>query len=204
MRQACVDRLAGAERRRCAAALRIPRFVRMIGSMLYRFAVVASLLAACQAARSPTSTAPVAAPVPSSETAAAPHADPLDVVLLGGKVFTADAAKPWAEAIAIRGERIAAVGTTAEIRALAASTGTARVIELGGRVVIPGINDAHVHAPDVWEPTFVRVPANKPNDPTLDEVAKALAEAVKVQPPGTWLSVRMGTEWYDDPRATRA
>lgn len=45
---------------------------------------------------------------------AAPARQEADLVLLGGKVFTADPAGPWAEAVALRGERIAAVGTTAE------------------------------------------------------------------------------------------
>ena len=172
--------------------------------MLYRVASVAvCLMTACRAAPSPIVGAPVPTPVAGPASAPSSAEASLDAILIGGKVFTADAAKPWAEAIAIRGERIAAVGTTAEIRALVGVTATTRVIELGGRVVIPGINDAHIHAPDIWQPTIVRVNSKKPNDPTLDEVAKALAGAVKVQPPGTWLSVRMGTEWYDDPKATR-
>ncbi len=50
---------------------------------------------------------------------------------------------PWAEAVAIAGDRILAVGTDAEVLALAGDA-TER-IDLGGRVVIPGLNDAHVH-----------------------------------------------------------
>jgi hypothetical protein len=65
------------------------------------------------------------------------------LILTGGKVFTADSVRPWAEAVAIRGDRIVAVGTTADVQRLA-GRGTRRV-ELGGRVVIPGINDAHTH-----------------------------------------------------------
>src|SRR5687768_9158236 len=66
-----------------------------------------------------------------------------DVVLTGGKVFTGDPARPWAEAIAIRGARILAVGANADIARLARPG--ARFIELGGRTVVPGFDDAHAH-----------------------------------------------------------
>ena len=48
-----------------------------------------------------------------------------DTVVLNGKVFTSDPAQPWAQAIAIRGERIVAVGDTASITALAGSSTSA-------------------------------------------------------------------------------
>lgn len=68
---------------------------------------------------------------------------PADLILLNGKVFTSDAAKPYAEAVAIRGKRIIAVGTSAEIKSLAGAK--TQLIDLQSRVVIPGINDAHFH-----------------------------------------------------------
>src|SRR5687768_8927961 len=70
------------------------------------------------------------------------------LVLLNAKVFTADPAKPWAEAVAIHGSKILAVGTMAEIRRLVPDDPKFPVIDLRGRVVIPGINDAHVHLGD--------------------------------------------------------
>src|SRR5512132_2224813 len=69
-----------------------------------------------------------------------------DIVLVGGRVHTVDAALPEAEAIAICGERVGAIGTTRDIRALAGSR--TRVIELQGKLVVPGFNDAHVHTID--------------------------------------------------------
>jgi len=66
-----------------------------------------------------------------------------DLVLVNGRIFTVDPALPRAEAVAIRGDRIVARGTDAAVRALAGPT--TRVIDAGGRVVIPGINDAHAH-----------------------------------------------------------
>ena len=68
-----------------------------------------------------------------------------DTVLLNGHVFTADPGNPWAEAVALRGDRVVAVGTTAEIAALASARSARR--DLGGRAVVPGFNDAHVTDP---------------------------------------------------------
>ncbi len=67
-----------------------------------------------------------------------------DLVLRGGHVYTVDAARSWAQAVAVRGGQIVAVGTDAEVGALA-GPGT-EVVDLGGRMVLPGFIDAHVHA----------------------------------------------------------
>jgi len=70
-------------------------------------------------------------------------AQPADIVLVGGRVYTLDPSRPWAEGLAITGDRIAAVGTTAEIRRVAGPR--TRLIDLKGAFVSPGFNDAHVH-----------------------------------------------------------
>lgn len=76
--------------------------------------------------------------------ASAAHAQCVpDLIVVNAKVHTVDPARPAAEALAVCGERIARVGTTAEIRLLGAA-GT-RVVDAQGRLVIPGFNDAHVH-----------------------------------------------------------
>jgi predicted amidohydrolase YtcJ len=67
-----------------------------------------------------------------------------DLVILNGKVLTIDKDNPLAQAIAIKGEKIIAVGTTKKISGLVDKSST-KVIEAGGRLVIPGFNDAHVH-----------------------------------------------------------
>jgi len=67
----------------------------------------------------------------------------VDLLLVNGRVYTADAARPWAEAVAVTGERITAVGTSADLRRLAGPK--TRVIDLRGQFVTPGFNDAHVH-----------------------------------------------------------
>lgn len=66
-----------------------------------------------------------------------------DLILTDARVYTVDARKPWAEAVAIRGGRIVAVGSTAEVaRWKGADT---RVVDLHGRLLMPAFGDAHAH-----------------------------------------------------------
>ena len=131
---------------------------------------------------------------------AAAAADAPDLILAGGKVFTADPARPWAEAVAIAGDHIVAVGSSAEVRPLAGSA--TRVIELQKRVVVPGFNDAHMHAGAGPGPGVgLSFPSN---DPALADVLKALATEAARAPAGTWLRADIGVRVLDDPTATRA
>jgi len=75
--------------------------------------------------------------------AGAAEPPPADLVLTGGAVYTVDAARSWAEAVAIRAGRIAYVGSDAGIRPFVGEK--TRVIPLAGRMLIPGFQDAHVH-----------------------------------------------------------
>lgn len=68
---------------------------------------------------------------------------PADLILSGGRVWTADASRPWAEAVAVRGDRIVFVGSSTGAGAFRGPK--TQVIELGGRLVTPGFNDAHLH-----------------------------------------------------------
>jgi predicted amidohydrolase YtcJ len=68
---------------------------------------------------------------------------PADLVFSGGHVHTVDRGRPRAEAVAVTGERISAVGSAAEV-AEAIGPGT-RVVNLAGRLLIPGFQDAHIH-----------------------------------------------------------
>ena len=67
-----------------------------------------------------------------------------DLVIINGKVLTIDKENPTAEAVAVKGEKIIAVGTTREISRLI-KEGSTKIINARGRLVIPGFNDAHVH-----------------------------------------------------------
>ncbi len=66
-----------------------------------------------------------------------------DLVLTGGAVYTVDAARRWAEAVAVREGRIGAVGAAREVAELIGPR--TRVLELEGRMVLPGFQDAHLH-----------------------------------------------------------
>ena len=66
-----------------------------------------------------------------------------DLIITNAKVWTVDKAHPTAQAVAVVGDRIIAVGSNAEVEVL---RGTAtKVIDAGGNLLLPGFNDAHVH-----------------------------------------------------------
>jgi len=66
-------------------------------------------------------------------------AGPPDLLLQGGRIWTGNPEQPWAEWLAIRGERVASLGSGTP------PLGAAQTLELGGRLVVPGFNDSHVH-----------------------------------------------------------
>jgi predicted amidohydrolase YtcJ len=68
---------------------------------------------------------------------------PADLIILNARIHTVDRARPKAEAIAIRGETIELVGSNSEVQQLAGPS--TRTITAGGRRIVPGFNDAHVH-----------------------------------------------------------
>src|SRR5205807_3785107 len=72
-----------------------------------------------------------------------PKSAPADTIIVHGKVYTVNAQKPWAEALAIRGDKIVAVGSNREIERFR-GRGT-RVIDARGHLVLPGFTDCHIH-----------------------------------------------------------
>lgn len=121
----------------------------------------------------------------------------VDVLLHNGKVFTADPQRPAADAIAVQGSVITAVGSEAELRGLA--DGHTEVLDLGGRTVVPGFNDAHVHVLPFFPFPMFFVGL----DPTLDEATAALAPLVDAAPAGGTIGGSIGATVLDDPAATR-
>jgi predicted amidohydrolase YtcJ len=111
------------------------------------------------------------------------QAAPADLVLTNGRIYTVDASRPWAEAVAIRGSRIAAVGTTAEMRILAGSA--TRTIDLRGAFVAPGFNDAHVHI-DSTGSLLVGVNLLEVHEATA--FTRAVADAAARLPRGSWIT----------------
>ncbi|HCL63647.1 MAG TPA: hydrolase, partial [Rhizobium sp.] len=67
----------------------------------------------------------------------------MDIIIRNARVLTMDDAQPRAQAVAIAGNRIAAIGSDAEIMALARPA--TRIIDAGGATVMPGFNEAHMH-----------------------------------------------------------
>jgi len=124
---------------------------------------------------------------------------PPDLILLNGQIFTSDAAHPYVQALAISGERILATGDAAKIKALAGPH--TRQIELAGRTVIPGINDAHNHI-DLDPPHVVRLNLNTP-DPTWNQVKDAITAAAAKAPRGTFILADIGPIIFHDPAVAR-
>ena len=108
------------------------------------------------------------------------------LLLVNGRVWTGDTARPSADAIAIAGTRIVAVGSNDEIRTLARG---AQVIDLGGAFVVPGFIDSHVHFLDGG---FRLASVQLRDAATRDEfVARVKAFAATV-PAGAWIT---GGDW---------
>jgi predicted amidohydrolase YtcJ len=114
-------------------------------------------------------------------------AQPSPIVLTGGRVWTGDSARPWAEAVAIEGDRIVAVGS-ASVVARRIGPGT-RVISLAGRLVVPGFIDNHTHFNQAGA-LLLGVNLLDVSDPP--SLIRRVREARDRLPPGAWL---IGGDW---------
>jgi predicted amidohydrolase YtcJ len=139
--------------------------VRAIG-----FLAVLSSIAACRA-------------VPDS-----PSAGSSVSLLVYGRVWTGDSAKPWAQAIAVAGDTIAAVGDSADIARLA-GPGTRFIIHNGKAMVVPGFTDAHVH---LLGGGFQLARVNLRDAATPAEFIKRLKAHAAALAPGEWIE---GGDW---------
>jgi len=110
-----------------------------------------------------------------------------DLIITNAKVWTVDKAHPTAQAVAVLGERIVAVGSDADVATLRGPA--AKVIDAGGKLLLPGFNDSHVH----FVPGGYQLDAVQLNDATsTDEVVRRIAERVKRTPKGEWIQ---GGDW---------
>jgi len=110
-----------------------------------------------------------------------------DLVLRGGRVYTVDAARSWATAVAIKDGRIVFVG---DDRQAAARVGRGtKVVELEGRMVLPGFHDAHMH-PVSGGLRLVRCQLQEAT--TADQLAAVVRACVAALPATGWL---IGTGW---------
>ncbi len=110
-----------------------------------------------------------------------------DLLLTGGSIFTADPAKTWAQALAVRDGRIVAVGGDRDVRRLAGPR--TRMIELRGRTVTPGFQDAHVHPTHAG---LARVRCELHDARGLDRYLEIVATYVRTRPEATWI---LGGGW---------
>ena len=126
-----------------------------------------------------------------------------ETILVNGKILTVDAQSSVREALAIRGGRITALGTSAEMRKLAGSQ--SRVIDLGGRTVIPGLIDSHLHA--IRAALSFTTEVNWIGVRTLEEALGRVKDAARTMKPGSWLIVAGGwnpQQFKENRRPTQA
>jgi predicted amidohydrolase YtcJ len=113
---------------------------------------------------------------------------PADLILRNGKIITVDRDFSVKQSVAIRDGRFVAVGSDREVRVLAGPS--TRVIDLGGRTVIPGFIDSHIHATLAglsWDAEL-----HWQRTRTLADGLRQIAAAAKERPAGSWIVVGGG------------
>ena len=115
-------------------------------------------------------------------------AQPADTLLINGKVLVGDGAFAACEALAVRGDRILAVGMNSAIQKL--KDRKTRIVDLQGRTVIPGLIDSHIHA--IRAALSFSTEVNWIGATTLEEALGRIREGAKRAKPGGWLIVAGG------------
>lgn len=118
--------------------------------------------------------------------ACASSSAPADLIVFG-RVWTGDSARPWAEGVAVRGESIVAVGDSAEIAGLAGER--TRVLANGDAMVTPGFMDAHVH---FLSGGFQLASVDLRDADSPEEFVRRLAAYAATLRPGEWIT---GGDW---------
>ena len=131
--------------------------------------------------------------LPGQSVLAQPQADlrgaAPDYVVINARVFTSDPENPSAEAFAVKGDRFLAVGSSADIRALAGSS--TEIVDAEGMFVTPGFIDAHSHPSGAGVNELVQVNADLRS---ASDIAAALQERAGSTPAGQWIQAFK----YDD------
>ena len=113
-----------------------------------------------------------------------------DLVLMNGKIVTVDDTKPEAQALAVKGDVIIAVGSNKEIKPYI--TEKTEVIDLEGKLAIPGFIDAHGHFISLGQSKMI---LNLMNVKNWDEIVAIVKEAVQRAQPGEWI---LGRGWHQE------
>jgi predicted amidohydrolase YtcJ len=112
-----------------------------------------------------------------------PTPEPASMVVTNARVWTGNPDQPWAEAVAVRGETILAVGTAAEIdRAVAAGT---EVLDAGGGMLVPGFIDSHVHFLDGGS---ALASVQLRDAATPEDFSRRIADFAAKSGPGEWIT----------------
>lgn len=106
----------------------------------------------------------------------------MTLAIVNARIWTGDPGRPWAEAMAARGEQITAVGSNDDIRSLA---GSVTPIDAGGRLVLPGFIDAHVHFVSAG---FGLSSVQLRDARTREEFVSRIQAFAATVPPGTWIT----------------
>ncbi len=161
-------------------------------SLTFSLLVAAGLLA-CNSDPSPRSSV--------EEPAATSPGPAADVIYHNGQIYTVDADNSWQQAIAVKDGKILAVGSEAEILALASTT--TEKVDLAGAMVMPGIHDTHMHPADAGisktlECSFL--------SSDLNEVLEILRGCIAKAQPGQWVRGGQWNEGYfvDNPMLPKA
>src|SRR5690348_10866711 len=115
---------------------------------------------------------------PSSGHTAMPH---ISLAVVNARAWTGDTSRPWADAIAVSGDRIVAVGASAQIRKMADSA--TRIIDAKGAMLVPGFIDSHVHFLDGG---FGLSSVQLRDAATPAEFIARIKAFAASAPPGTW------------------
>jgi hypothetical protein len=121
-----------------------------------------------------------------------------NLILVNGRVLTVDSADRVVQAVGIAGNRVAAVGTTAEVERAAAPN--ARRIDLAGRTVTPGLVDAHIHFSGGGADRLYVLDLSYPNVKRIADVVAAVRAKAATVTKGTWIQ---GRGWDEGKLAER-
>ena len=125
--------------------------------------------------------------LPVIAAAQAPQQQPADLIVTNARIYTVDDAHPLADAMTIRGGKVQFVGSSRSALALKGSA--TRVLDLGGRTVIPGMVDAHGHVDNLG---LALRTVDLTGTTSYDEVIARVAEHAKTAKPGQWI---IGRGW---------